>query len=393
MPQINPWAAMPLNGQPVQAGDDLVGYLAAQRPELFASPQPTAPPAAAMSVPRGTSETQVSETRTKTSGPAPGGGLSEAISRLNAKELESLKNQGLTIEALQKQLTGLQDTSTVPMDLTGLAALTDAWSGSNFAGAYKPAETLKDRKAAIEKLQGAVLNAQQGMSENEIALLRSQLNNQLQVDNLSYRREQDSVQNDFERQKIAIASQAAANKGSITPEDGFNLRVKMTNLEPAKQARGITGFLAALNEYEQAVDKFGVSPTGEGASVLNSAYAKMSTRFKEAENLGALSGPDMKILNQNVANAGGFDAWFSGQVKGGKTGVKAALTQTRKGADNDFQHAYKNLKGVARGVEPAVQPVLDDYQSAYNEATGAAKTAAKSREEKIAELKRLREGK
>lgn len=270
--------------------------------------------------------------------------------QLNQRELESLKQQGLTVEGLKKELENVRK-SDMPVDLTPAAALVDAWTGSNFAKSYQPVETRKDRQATINQLQKAIQQGEGGLAENEIAILRNQLNMQFQKDNLDWKKKQDALNQ--------------ANKVAITPEEGFNIRTKLAATDSAKQARGINGFLDALNEYEGVVNKYGITPTGEGASKLNSAYAKMSTRFKEAENLGALSGPDLNILRQNVANAGGWDSYIQSQMKGGVAGVKSSIAQTRKGAQADFGRSMSDLEGMAAGVGDAAKPVLDSYRSQY----------------------------
>jgi hypothetical protein len=169
--------------------------------------------------PRAMSTTASSTTRT--SGPAPGSAsLQDLMSQLNGRELESLKQQGLSVEALKKRL-GETQSADLPVDLTGLAALTDAWTGSNFAGSYQPQETLKDRKAQIERLQGAIATGGNNLSENEISLLRSQLNNAFQMENLDYRKTQDKEQNALDRARIAKMG-VGREGGKILPASAVN---------------------------------------------------------------------------------------------------------------------------------------------------------------------------
>ena len=98
-------------------------------------------------------------------------------------------------------------------------------------------------------------------------------------------------------------------------------------------------------------------------------------------------------MKQNVDNAGTWENFLTGYSKGGAAGIKAAIEQTRRGAKNDFDLAMQNLQGVAGEAAPIVQPVLTDYQTSFDKASGVATKTAQTREQKIEELKKLRQGK
>lgn len=220
-PRFNPWPSMGENAaqaapavDPGPAWSGSAGVY--QAPSSLASAQQAieqeaAAPTAGQVAPAPTSA-QMPVAAPQVGGSTP---ISEIIAKLNKRELASLEEQGLSVSKLKGKLAELEGRD-MPLDLSGLAALTDAWSGSHFAQSYQPAETLKDRRAAIDKMQGQIMQAEQGMSENEIAMLRSQLNNEFQVDNLGYRKEQDKAKNELERQRIAKGANPTAD-GKILP--------------------------------------------------------------------------------------------------------------------------------------------------------------------------------
>ncbi len=138
---------------------------------------------------------------------------------LNQKELDSLKNQGLTIENLQGKIAEM-DQRDLPLNLQPIAALVDSWTGSKFAPYAQAEETRASREAAKAKLQDQVLRAQQGLSENEIGLLRSRLNNQFQVDNLLHKRELDAQSAEMERRKLGLMEKGLGIKEAKAGQPG-----------------------------------------------------------------------------------------------------------------------------------------------------------------------------
>jgi hypothetical protein len=347
---------------------DAQAQLAFAQQKAQAAETPAAPV-----VPRGT--TQVSgggQTQTQTSN------LQDMINQLNARELDSLKQQGLTAESLRQKLGALEGKE-LPMDLTPLAALTDQWTGSNFSQTYRPQETKQSRDAQVEKLRSQVLTAEQGLTAGEIDMLKNKVGMQMKMDEFGYKQSQDAKQNALEWAKI----QAMKDKASgIDPAKAFEMRTALSKLEPAGQARGITAFSHALNEYERALNAYDGNPASASAAALRSSYQDMSTSFKEAKKLGALAGPDLEILKQNVGNAGTWEHFFVGNTKGGHEGVKAAIAQARKGATAEFNQSMQNLQGVAGEALPVVAPVLQDYQRAFEKVSGTAAATGQSRAEK-----------
>lgn len=99
--------------------------------------------------------------------------------QLAEAQMRHLQTQGLSVEALRSRLAEAEGQG-LPMDLTGLAALTDTWTGSNFMQSYRPEETSREREALKERLQAAVAQGEQGLGAQEIGFLQDRLGMQRQ---------------------------------------------------------------------------------------------------------------------------------------------------------------------------------------------------------------------
>jgi hypothetical protein len=102
--------------------------------------------------------------------------------------LQGLKDlQGKTLEGIQLQKQNIKDTeaefSSVlkrnpTVDLTPLASLVDAWTGSNFAGSYKPGFTGEQKNQLVKSYRQLLSNQKKELSESELALLKTKLTGQ-----------------------------------------------------------------------------------------------------------------------------------------------------------------------------------------------------------------------
>jgi len=264
------------------------------------------------------------------------------VARLNDKGIESLKLQSEGVKDLEQLRNGLLNQGDIQTDITPIMALVDSWStrgaARNNASTYKAPGTGEGRQAQIGALQGAIQKAKEGVSSQEIELLKSQLGIASQRELAIERGEDRKLQRD------AIAAAREQAQGLAQGKEEQNQRESLIKTKQAEQAEGIIGFSGALNNYESLVDTHGLNPTGEAAAQLQSAYSELETGYKEAKRLGALSGPDMAILQRAIDNAGGFQAWFRASAKGGKQGILQAVEQIRKAGARDFDRNVSTLE-------------------------------------------------
>jgi hypothetical protein len=124
--------------------------------------------------------------------------------------------------------------------------------------------------------------------------------------------------------------QAAPDGIGLTPTPGGpadpNRQTETQRNEFKKQTLALDNLESALTVYEDALTKYGSTETyGEGKGVLENAYANVLIQAKEAAALGALTGPDMDIMNQTVVAPNSM-----GQLMvGGASGVKGQIGSFR----------------------------------------------------------------
>lgn len=129
-----------------------------------------------------------------------------------------------------------------------------------------------------------------------------------------------------------------------------------------------------IKAYEDLINDNGYQMSGVGADKLNSAYADLKIKYKEAANLGALTGPDVSLLMEAIkpttgvmggAREFGSKIGVSGGVKGAKEGINQI-----KGLLNDDYTTTVDALESAFGQNP----VIDQYRTKF---TAPQKAAAK----------------
>lgn len=350
------------------AGQQLSPWDLMNDPNMYLAQQPT--PQAPLpedvldlmqSLPQGPGSKAKASMRQTEVAPVSQSDYDDLVARLNNKGIESLKLQSEGIADLEQLRNSLLGQGDVQTDITPAMALMDSWSkrGGNSAESYTKPPTGEERQANLRGMQAQIQRAREGMSSQEMDLLKSQLGIAAQKEAAVERSEDRKLQRDALNQSKNAARQFAQSK-----EDQNN-RESLIKHKQAEQVEGIIGFSGALNNYEQLVSTHGLNPTGDAAAQLQSAYSELETGYKEAKRLGALSGPDMAILQRAIDNAGGFQAWFRANTKGGAEGILSAVKQIRKAGVRDFDRNVSTLEKAYPGE--ATKPILNDYKTRFNE--------------------------
>jgi hypothetical protein len=236
---------------------------------------------------------------------------SGTMRKLREKELESQKLQQEGIASLQKRLEAL---SKKPEQKGGLqkaiAMAADMWGGGGgaFTRAYdeaNPQMTEGQRQAAITQLEDTLRKAKGDLTQSDIDLLKLQLGHEYDL--------------------AKLKEKAGVDEPTV-------LKTK-----EAQTLQAATNFQESLDRYKKLVDETGITATGSNRAKLDSAYADLQIKYKEAANLGALTGPDKSLMMEAVAPASGVGAWFGSTWKGGLEGVKDSLKQLGQGARMDAQ--------------------------------------------------------
>ena len=235
--------------------------------------------------------------------------LGKSFSQQNA-QIEALKAQALKEQATQEQLSSLGK-----LDLRPFAQAVKGYGATNVA---IPAEAPEDRTAMLAKLQNAVSEAQQGLTKDQVGALKSMME---------------------DRKNAQLAKS----------EENFDLRLRSTinTSEEAKKIRNIGSLNQKLATLESLVSKTGATLTGKEKSQLDSAFKDAQVAWKDAAGLGALQGPDVKMIEgalgespTTVSTIGKY------ALSGGKAGLLAKVRGARERASGEGNLHLESLQAA-----------------------------------------------
>jgi len=135
----------------------------------------------------------------------------------------------------------------------------------------------------------------------------------------------------------------------------------------------LSEFCNGQTDYDKLIKQEGFALSGAGKTKLDQAYATVKILWKEAANLGALTGPDVELITEAIPKATGFAALnpFGPNVKG----VREVLGNAVNIIDRNARGKYDQLTLLndKYGDNPYVQslgkpfglaPVATDQSSA-----------------------------
>lgn len=179
---------------------------------------------------------------------------SAAVTNQSQAQMDQKEYEALAQKAIEEQRQGLNSNldrfkkidSMHPQDinLAPLMALSDAWTGSNFAQSYKPPKSEEDRQKELLQLQGEIQKQRQGITTEQLALLKDRMQPQkFEQQLLKQQERQDRSAHELLLRDInkdpAILSQIGVYKG-VT-----NAGVDFANAD--------TPTVGQFNELDQAV--------------------------------------------------------------------------------------------------------------------------------------------
>lgn len=291
----------------------------------------------------------------------------KALADLQAAQMQSFQNQQQGINDLSS-FTNAQLEQPVQTDLTGLAALTDAWTGSKFAQSYKAPQSGQEKLSQVAALKQALNKERGNLTENEIALLKAKINAL-------------TTQSIFGQKQEAKAGEAGTKKTEQQTKDDEEARAKIKK-EATPALGGNVKFTNALAKYIQTVDKYGdfESLSGSARDEIESAYSDALVAYKEFKNLGALAEADLALARYGIKPqtgvAGGSNKIFGGGREGLKKGAQSLIEQGKKDFDLDYDSFAAAYKG--RDVEPVLSVFRKSYNDAHKAFSSSTKSAAKT---------------
>ena len=176
---------------------------------------------------------------------------------------------------------------------------------------------------------------------------------------------------DMELKKSTIAKNWADAKKSDTSSGNLTeTQLKQIDNSPqGKKLVSLSGLYQKSQTYKNLVDLYGFRATGPEKAKMDQAYADLKIAYKEAANLGALTGPDVALLEEAIKPASGATNYLNYKISGGQGGVSNAIESALSKARAEALQNYKQLtarKPEYRGsdyVRSLLQPFSKPYQN------------------------------
>lgn len=99
----------------------------------------------------------------------------------------------------------------------------------------------------------------------------------------------------------------------------------------------------SLKAYRDLVSQKGFEAFGAGRTQLERAYADLKIKYKEAANLGALTGPDVAIIEEAIKPATGFSGVWAKITSGGNEGILAGVDDAARALQRGMLRKYDTL--------------------------------------------------
>jgi len=241
---------------------------------------------------------------------------SDMMKRINKKQLESIASEQAGIDDLQSNINA-QQASGVAFDLSPLAALSDSLTGSRLSQGYQKPESFKEKQKRIGELKNQLQKSRSSLSDNELDLLKMQL---------------------AQRSGMSAANQM--RQGQLDQQQ----REDLIKSKQAQQVEKLAELNQAKAQYENLFNKHGFEMYGDSKAEIDNAYSAYKLKLKEAENLGALTGPDVKILEESMPSVTGLSGALN--YLGGlrSSGVKKGLKQSSERLENQKNRNISTLE-------------------------------------------------
>ena len=176
---------------------------------------------------------------------------------------------------------------------------------------------------------------------------------------------------DYDTQlKKAQVAKAWKEAREIDVDTGVLSEKQLKYIDSSPQGKKLTSLSSLYqlsNTYKTLVDTYGFNATGANKTLLDNAYADLKIAYKEAANLGALTGPDVGIIEEAIKPASGAKNYLNYRLSGGKGGVSAGIDQALGKAKKEALQNYKQLTNRDAGyqnsdyVRGLLTPFAKDY--------------------------------
>jgi hypothetical protein len=292
------------------------------------------------------------------------------------KVREALALQELGVRQLEENINQYSQQPTGP-DLTGLAALADAWGPdkSNFVQAYKAPLSREEKNMRLLGLRDKLQERKESQAKINIDALKAKLDAAKDA-------RMGGLQEEYMKARIAALKSGGGNAFQREKFDQA-LKSEIIKTDQYKDLQDQNTLLEKLEAYDKALSQAGISYTGENVTKLENAYNKLLTEYnRTGARLGALAGADKEILEKTISPATGVKGFDTEIRKGGASGIKNAIQKTKK---DILSIAFRNAQALKTGYGDVATPFLTPLERRM-------KFSTYEKEQRIRELEAKKRG-
>ena len=324
-----------------------------------------------------------------------GGALQDEINRINRDFSRQQADDAITLSALTRNFTNMSAIADRQLEdyMAPIKANVEfqkelfKTNQSNFTQTQRDA--LKYKIAQDEKKQSKIEEDQKNLSNIRITALKS-ASEQGAPSNviekitkaktpeeiitsagayggniLEQRLKQAQLANVYSQIKERQAKSNDVSSGVLTDQ-----QLKQVDASPqGKKLSSLSGLYQKSQTYKNLVDTYGFKAAGEEKAMIDRAYADLQIAYKEAANLGALTGPDVGLIQNAIKPSSGAANYLNYRLSGGKAGVSGAIDAGLDKARNEALTNYKQL--VSRNpkysgseyIQSLITPFAKDYNT------------------------------
>lgn len=139
-----------------------------------------------------------------------------------------------------------------------------------------------------------------------------------------------------------------------------------------KKLQAAASLFDKYNKYNTLVKEYGFEVSGQTKAMLDQAYADLKIAYKEAANLGALTGPDVTLIEEAIKPAsGGLRKGAIFALSGGKSGLSGTLERSTANLKENAIVSYKQLVSRNPKYEESdyVKTLIAPFSTPYNDYT------------------------
>ncbi len=177
---------------------------------------------------------------------------------------------------------------------------------------------------------------------------------------------------DMELTKAQIAK-AWADARKVDTSSGTLTDTQLKNIDNSPQGKKLTllsGLYQKSQTYKNLVDTYGFKASGPQKTLIDNAYADLKIAYKTAAELGALTGPDVGLIEEAIKpSSGGAGNYLKYKIGGGQGGVSGGIEQALTKAKQEALNNYKQLTSRnpeyagSEYVKSLVTPFAKDYST------------------------------